>query len=50
MVRAIRIVCAADFAQIYNFAYKKGIFYLNQFALVIEFLQTFFNKIFLFTV
>ncbi len=41
MVRATFIVCAANFAQIYNFAYKKGIFYLNQFALVIEFLQTF---------
>ena len=41
MVRATFIVCAANFAQIYNFGYKKGIFYLNQFALVIEFLQTF---------
>ena len=41
MVRATFIVCAANFAQTYNFAYKKGIFYLNQFALVIEFLQTF---------
>ena len=41
MVRATFIVCAANFAQTYNFAYKKGIFYLNQFALVIEFLQAF---------
>ena len=40
-VGANYIVSAADFVQIYNFAYKKGIFYLNQFALVIEFLQTF---------
>jgi len=41
MVRATFIVCAANFAQIYNFGYKKGIFYLNQFALLIELLQTF---------
>jgi hypothetical protein len=38
---AIFIVSAANFAQTYNFAYQKGIFYLNQFALVTEFLQTF---------
>ena len=41
MVRASHIDRAANFAQIYNFGYKKGIFYLNQFALVIELLQTF---------
>ena len=40
-MRAIHIVSAADFVHCNNFAYKKGIFYLNQFALVIEFLQTF---------
>jgi len=40
-VRAIFIVCAANFVHSNNFAYQKGIFYLNQFALVIEFLQTF---------
>ena len=40
-MRATFIDCAANFALIYNFAYQKGIFYLNQFALVIEFLQTF---------
>ena len=40
-MRAIFIVSAADFVHSNNFAYQKGIFYLNQFALVIEFLQTF---------
>ena len=40
-MRAIHIVFTADFVQSNNFAYKKGIFYLNQFALVIELLQTF---------
>ena len=40
-MRATFIDCAANFVLIYNFAYKKGIFYLNQFALVIELLQTF---------
>jgi len=40
-VRTILITSAANFVHCNNFAYKKGIFYLNQFALVIEFLQTF---------
>ncbi len=40
-MHAIHIVSAADFVYCNNFAYKKGIFYLNQFALVTEFLQTF---------
>ena len=40
-MRTILIASAADFVHCNNFAYKKGIFYLNQFALVIEFLQTF---------
>ena len=40
-MRAIHIVFTADFVQSNNFAYQKGIFYLNQFALVIEFLQAF---------
>ena len=40
-MRAIHIVFTADFVHCNNFAYKKGIFYLNQFALVIELLQTF---------
>ena len=40
-MRAIFIVSAADFVHSNNFAYQKGIFYLNQFTLVIEFLQTF---------
>ena len=40
-MRAIHIVFAANFVHSINFAYKKGIFNLNQFALVIEFLQTF---------
>ena len=40
-MRATFIDCAANFAQINNFAYQKGIFYLNQFALLIELLQTF---------
>ena len=41
MVRASYIDRAANFVHSINFAYKKGIFYLNQFALVIELLQTF---------
>ena len=40
-MRATFIDCAANFVHSNNFAYQKGIFYLNQFALVIEFLQTF---------
>ena len=40
-MRAIFIVSVADFVHSNNFAYQKGIFYLNQFALVIECLKTF---------
>ncbi len=41
MVCANSIVSTANFAHTNNFAQKKGIFYLNTFALVIEFLQIF---------